>query len=108
MPATSRETSSLAPGGMRQLSPRRKTTQAEDAKGLVAEQLAHFGIEPESPLGQPLARIALRMYECHADIESLWRTTLATIGTLDRSDRIAYFNGAKFLAFQLAKLLDML
>jgi cystathionine beta-lyase/cystathionine gamma-synthase len=93
---------------MRQLSPRRKTTQAEDAQGLVAEQLAHFGIQPDSPFSEVLGRIALRMYECHGDIDSLWRTTLAKIGTLDRSDRIAYFNAAKFLAFQLAKLLDTL
>jgi O-acetylhomoserine (thiol)-lyase len=100
--------SPLSPSGMRQLSPRRKTTQAVDADGLVAEQLAHFGIDGASPLGKCLGGIARRLYDCHADVEMLWRTTLSTIGSLDRTDRIAYFNAAKFLAFQLAKLLDTL
>src|SRR5262249_711342 len=31
-----------------------------------------------------------------------------TIESLDRSDRIAYFNAKKFLSFQIAKLLDTL
>jgi len=38
----------------------------------------------------------------------LWRITAQTIDSLDRSDRVAYFNAKKFLAFQIAKLLDTL
>jgi hypothetical protein len=34
--------------------------------------------------------------------------TAETIDSLDRSDRVAYFNAKKFLAFQIAKLLDTL
>src|SRR5262245_35753025 len=108
MPTTDRVNSTPPPGGMWQLSPRRKTSEATDAAGLVAEQLAHFGIDPATPFGQSLARIAQRVYECHADIDALWRATMQSIGTLDRTDRIAYFNAKKFLAFQLAKLLDTL
>jgi cystathionine beta-lyase/cystathionine gamma-synthase len=93
---------------MWQLSPRRKTSEATDAAGLVAEQLAHFGVDAATPLGQVVARVAQRIYECHADIDALWKATLQSIGSLDRTDRIAYFNAKKFLAFQLAKLLDTL
>src|SRR5581483_8965833 len=38
----------------------------------------------------------------------LWRLTLDTIESLDKTDRIAYFNAKKFLSFQVAKLLDTL
>ncbi|HEX4132085.1 MAG TPA: PLP-dependent transferase [Pirellulales bacterium] len=93
---------------MRRLSPRRKTSSAENVEELVAEQLQHFGITAATPFGQTLARIATRLYETQADLESLWRLTLETIDRLDRSDRIAYFNAKKFLSFQLAKLLDTL
>src|SRR5262245_44594538 len=93
---------------LRKLSPRRKTTQAADAPELVAEQLAHFGIDSQSPFGKSLAAIALRLYESQTDVEQLWQLTLATIDSLDRSDRIAWFNAKKFLSFQVAKLLDTL
>jgi len=93
---------------MRQLSPRRKTTEANDAAGFVAEQLTHFGIDAKTEFGQALSRFARRIYESQADVETLWRVTVETIHSLDRSDRIAYFNAKKFLAFQLAKLLDTL
>ncbi|HWB00704.1 MAG TPA: PLP-dependent transferase, partial [Pirellulales bacterium] len=93
---------------MRRLSPRRKTSTAHDVPQLVDEQLAHFGIARDSDFGETLARIAKRLYESQADLETLWRLTLDTIGALDRSDRIAYFNAKKFLSFQLAKLLDTL
>jgi O-acetylhomoserine/O-acetylserine sulfhydrylase-like pyridoxal-dependent enzyme len=74
---------------------------------LVAEQLEHFGIASDSPFGTALGRIAERLYECEADVERLWQVTLESIQSLDRSDRIAYFNAKKFLSFQFAKLLDM-
>jgi O-acetylhomoserine (thiol)-lyase len=93
---------------LRRLSPRRKTTLAHDIPELVAEQLAHFGIQPETPFGQVLARLAERLYASQADIDALWKLTLQSIATLDRSDRIAWFNAQKFLSFQVAKLLDTL
>jgi O-acetylhomoserine (thiol)-lyase len=93
---------------MRRLSPRRRTTQAHDVDSLVAEQLAHFGIDPATPFGQALARTAAHAYRAQGDIESLWQAALAELARLPRCDRIAWFNGLKFLAFQLAKLLDTL
>ena len=93
---------------MRKLSPRRHSTQAADADQLAAEQLRHFGIDPGSDFGEILLRICERLYENQADLDTLWQVTLDSIGALDRSDRIAYFNAKKFLSFQLAKLLDTL
>lgn len=93
---------------MRRLSPRRKTTEATNVEQLVAEQLAHFGIDADTPFGKTLAGIAHHLYESQGELETLWRLTLETIDTLDRADRIAYFNAKKFLSFQLAKLLDTL
>src|SRR5437867_669626 len=90
----------------RRLSPKRNSTQATDIPSLVAEQLAHFGIDPRSPFGEKLAKVATRLYEAHDDLDDLWKITLESVRTLDRSDRIAYFNAQKFLSFQLAKLLD--
>src|SRR4051794_22755408 len=93
---------------MRRLSPRRKTTSARDVPQLVDEQLAHFGISRDTAFGETLARVATHLYETQGDLETLWRLTLESIDSLDRSDRIAYFNAKKFLSFQLAKLLDTL
>ncbi|MCE9545253.1 MAG: PLP-dependent transferase [Planctomycetia bacterium] len=93
---------------LRKLSPRRNTTEATTVDELVAEQLAHFGIDAGGEYGRTLGRIARRMYESQADLDQLWRVTLATIQDLPRTDRIAYFNAKKFLSFQLAKLLDTL
>src|SRR5262245_55327012 len=92
----------------RRLSPLRNTSQAGSVPELVAEQLAHFGIDEESEYGRALGRLAARLYESEPDLERLWQLTLASIGGLDRSDRIAWFNATKFLAFQFAKLLDLL
>ncbi len=93
---------------MRKLSPLRNTTAGDNSQDLSAEQLAHFGIDPDSSFGRTLARITQRMYESQADVEQLWKLTLDSIHELDRADRIAYFNAKKFLSFQLAKLLDTL
>ncbi len=93
---------------MRNLSPRRNTTVAENVTELVAEQLVHFGIDPTTDHGRALARIAHHLYQAGADADALWRLSQQSIGSLDRSDRIAYFNAKKFLAFQTAKLLDTL
>lgn len=91
---------------MRRLSPRRKTTAAQDAPGLAREQLAHFGLNAESAFGRSLLRIVERLYETQGDLDQIWRESLASMQGLDRSDRIARFNAKKFLSFQLAKLLD--
>ncbi len=102
------DTEDPALAAMRNLSPRRNTTEAENVDQLVTEQLAHFGINPTTDHGRTLASIARRLYEAGADAEALWRLTQQSIGSLDRSDRIAYFNAKKFLSFQTAKLLDTL
>jgi cystathionine beta-lyase/cystathionine gamma-synthase len=92
----------------RKLSPRRNTTHAADVPQLVAEQLEHFGIDAHSEFGKALGQLVGRLYECHDDMERLWQVTLESIGSLDRADRIAYFNAKRFLSFQFAKLLDTL
>jgi O-acetylhomoserine (thiol)-lyase len=93
---------------MRNLSPRRRGTVAADPVELVAEQLAHFQIDPASEYGKALGQIVGRLYECGADMDRLWRVTFETIDSLDQGDKIACFNAKKFLSFQLAKLLDTL
>jgi O-acetylhomoserine (thiol)-lyase len=90
------------------LSPRRKTTEAADAAELAREQLAHFHLDPSSAVGRPLLALAQKLYAAHADLEELWRATTRTLVDLPRTDRLALFNAKKFLAFQLAKLLDTL
>lgn len=92
----------------RQLSPRRMTSEAADVDGLVREQLAHFEIDPESEIGQSLARLTGHIYRSHVEMHRLWELGLREIGRLDRRDRIAFFNAKKFLCFQLAKVLDTL
>ena len=93
---------------MRRLSPRRKTSAAETIDQLVDEQLKHFGLDPSAPVGRRLAEIARRLYLTNANIEQLWSESAETIWSLDRADRIGYFNAKKFLSFQLAKILDTL
>ncbi len=90
------------------LSPRRKTSQADSIEALALEQLDHFGIRVDSEFGQALYRTALHLYGAQADVNELWRVTREIILTLDRKDRVAYFNAKKFLCFQLAKILDTL
>ncbi len=90
------------------LSPRRKSTDAHDIPSLVAEQLKHFGVDPSSDFGRTLSSLSTKLYESQTDIQSLWNLTLRTIDSLDKRDRISYFNAKKFLSFQLAKLLDTL
>ncbi len=92
----------------RQLSPRRSTSTAADVDGLVAEQLAHFAIEPNSEMGGTLGRLAGHIYRANIELHQLWEITIREMAKLDRKDRIAVFNAKKFLCFQLAKLLDTL
>lgn len=93
---------------MRALSPRRNTSLATTLDELVAEQMVHFGVDDGTPLGESVARVARQLYQTQTDLDQLWRSTLSSIATLDRADRIAHFNAKKFLSFQLAKLLDTL
>lgn len=92
----------------REISPRRKTTGASDVAGLVAEQLAHFGIDPASDYGQVLGDLAGHLYSGHADMQRLWDVGVRELANLPREDRIARFAAQKFLCFQLAKILDTL
>jgi O-acetylhomoserine (thiol)-lyase len=93
---------------LRNLSPKRQTTQLSDPDSLMAEQLAHYHIDPNTEFGKVLADVVRNLYQCNVDLNRLWRITSETIDSLDRSDRIAYFNAKKFLSFQIAKLLDTL
>ena len=93
---------------LRQLSPRRNSTDAETLDQLVAEQLEHFGIDPSTDCGKTLSNLATRLYQASGDVHELWRLSLETISDLPRAYRIAYFNSKKFLSFQTAKLLDTL
>lgn len=93
---------------MRRLSPRRHSSQAANEEQLVAEQLAHFGLDPASDYGRAVADIARHLYDTTVDLDNLGQITAQSIGSLDRSQRIAYFNAKKFLSFQIAKLLDSL
>jgi cystathionine beta-lyase/cystathionine gamma-synthase len=92
----------------RELSPRRSTSTARDVEGLVAEQLAHFSIDPKTEMGRTLAALASHIYHANIDLHHLWELSTRHLASLDRTDRIAYFNAKKFLCFQLAKLLDTL
>lgn len=91
---------------MKQLSPRRNSTQANTLDELVDEQLDHFGIQKDDEYGQTLKQVVTRMYESANDIDRLWQLTLQSIQELDQTDKIRRFNSQKFLSFQLAKLLD--
>jgi len=92
----------------REISPRRHSTEASDIDGLVGEQLAHFGIDPDSAYGKHLAGFAGHLYSGHADLMLLWKQGATELATLDRRDRIERFAAQKFLSFQLAKILDTL
>jgi O-acetylhomoserine/O-acetylserine sulfhydrylase-like pyridoxal-dependent enzyme len=92
----------------RRLSPRRATSTASDVDGLVAEQLAHFSIDPNTEIGHTLGRLAGHIYRANTELHQLWELTVRELSSLDRGDRIALFNAKKFLCFQLAKLLDTL
>lgn len=90
------------------LSPRRNTSEANDINTLVHEQLNHFGIDPSSDYGQALSDTATHLYHAQSDVHRLWDITNNTLQTLDKEDKIAWFNAKKFLSFQLAKILDTL
>lgn len=93
---------------IRQLSPLRNTTGAETPEALAEEQLIHFGIDAATPYGKALKDTATELYRLNTDVHTLWSRTMESLSTLDRADRIAYFNAKRFLCFQLAKILDTL
>ena len=98
-----------APFGLaREISPRRRTTQATNLEELVAEQLAHFGLDPTAPFGQRLQALALNLYRAHSETKQLWEQTVGELAALNRLERIERFAAMKFLCFQLAKILDTL
>lgn len=87
------------------LSPLRVTSRANDIESLALEQLEHFGITPDSDYGRTLYQTAKDLYHVQGDVTRLCQITTDTIATLDKKDRIAYFNAKKFLSFQVAKIL---
>ncbi len=102
---------------MKQLSPKRNTTNATTAIELATEQLDHFCIDKDTEYGKTLLRVVERMYESQNDIQHLWKLTLDAIkdqgpneleGGIRSSQHIQRFNAKKFLSFQLAKILDTL
>jgi cystathionine beta-lyase/cystathionine gamma-synthase len=92
----------------REISPRRHSTEATDAAGLVAEQMAHFGLDPASPYAQRLASLARHLYEGHADLKQLYQSAVSELASLPRADRVQRFAAQKFIAYQMAKMLDTL
>jgi hypothetical protein len=74
----------------------------------VSQQLDHFAIDPTSPYGHAMSDLAHNLYGACLAVDDLWHVTMETLQSLDRSDRIAYFNAKRFACFQLAKVLDNL
>lgn len=92
----------------KKLSPRRNNTKAADIKELAAEQLAHFNIEVDGDLGRALLSAVERVYECQGNVELMWQESMASMASLQTTEKAALFNAKKFLSFQLAKVLDTL
>lgn len=88
------------------LSPKRNTTQATSIGELASEQLNHYGIDENSDYGQALKATVESLYQAQSDMSRMWQITNDTISSLDKKDKIAYFNAKRFLSFQLAKILD--
>src|SRR5690349_20540982 len=91
-----------------QLSPRRHTTQATTTDDLTTEQLTHFGIDPTSDHGKALAALVTQLFTTNIAAHDLWTVSSRTLSTLNRSDRVAWFNAKRFVCFQIAKVLDTL
>ncbi|MBV7296603.1 trans-sulfuration enzyme family protein [Enterovibrio paralichthyis] len=91
-----------------QLSPLRNTTNHEDATSLAVEQAQHFGIDVHSEYGEALVSLATTLYQANHHTHDLWAITMEGLSSLDKNDRIAWFNAKRFLSFQLAKILDNL
>ena len=92
----------------KRLSPLRKCSQATTVDELVKEQLEHFSIDPESEMGTCLEDLCRHLYQTNMSLHQLWQSSTDCLASLDRKDRIAYFNAKRFVCFQLAKILDEL
>jgi O-acetylhomoserine/O-acetylserine sulfhydrylase-like pyridoxal-dependent enzyme len=88
------------------LSPLRNSTTESDPKSLAREQAVHFGIDPDSEFGAALITLATQLYSSYESAQEMWKVTTRGLAALDRTDRIAWFNAKRFIAFQLAKILD--
>ncbi|MBC7834193.1 MAG: O-acetylhomoserine aminocarboxypropyltransferase/cysteine synthase [Phycisphaerales bacterium] len=92
----------------REISPRRKSTEAQTIDGLVSEQLEHFGLDPASDFGKHLGGLARHLYLGQAELKRMWPVLVEELASLPREDRAARFAAQKFLCFQIAKVLDTL
>lgn len=88
------------------LAPARHSSTASDVAEQVAEQLAHFEIDPRSAFGQELGALAGRLYDCQGNVDALWNLAQSEMQQLNHQDRLALFNAKRFIAFQIAKILD--
>ncbi|WP_434361586.1 PLP-dependent transferase [Parasalinivibrio latis] len=93
---------------MKELSPKRHSSKFESPEELAREQAEHFGIDPESEYGNKLVSLAISLYEANRHTHDLWQITMDGLASLDRNDRLAWFNAKRFISFQLAKVLDNL
>ncbi|WP_163932604.1 aminotransferase class I/II-fold pyridoxal phosphate-dependent enzyme [Paraferrimonas sp. SM1919] len=91
-----------------QLSPLRNTTKHEHHLALATEQAQHFGVDADSPFGKAMIELAATLYQANNKTHDLWQITVDGLASLDKGDRIAWFNAKRFLSFQLAKILDNL
>jgi len=92
----------------RHLSPLRHSSEARSREELVREQLEHFGVQADSAHGAALAKLVASLGAAAGASHEVWRLTNEVLATLDRTDRIAWFNAKRFACFQLAKVLDTL
>jgi O-acetylhomoserine (thiol)-lyase len=92
----------------RELSPLRHTSEQQSADALALEQMRHFSVDPDSPHGAALLELTRHLYAANEAGHELWIKTVEALRTLDRKDRIAFFNAKRFVCFQLAKVLDTL
>ena len=90
----------------KRLSPLRKSSQALNVQELAKEQLEHFSIDSETPLGKTLCRLVENLYSSQIELTSLWGQSIEVLQKLDKSESISFFNAKRFICFQLAKLLD--
>ena len=88
------------------LSPKRKTTEAANIKGLALEQLKHYNIDPKSSHGKALKGLVENIYQSQGDLSRLWEETLNCLKGLSKKEKVSFFNAKRFICFQLAKLLD--
>lgn len=91
-----------------QLSPNRKTSTAKSIEELVSEQIDHFSIDPDSDLGQKLAKLIHPLYLANVQLHHIWQESVQILSNLACKDKAAFFNAKRFICFQMAKLLDNL